>query len=131
MLWEAEKATGSQVKRLRAENEKLPAAVLKLLIKTSGTDPSRRVIGIKPSGNPMTAKEAERYRDYYFRVQAGEALTEAEARDFYRLAEQAHRDHPKDKSLAIVAGIAGFALGLLVGAAAFGEDEEPKRSRRR
>jgi hypothetical protein len=99
-------------------NNMVPALQV-LLESTLGASADKSIIGFKPSGNPMSAEEAERYRGYFFRIRAGQRLSEHEAREFYRLAQEARRERPDDIGLAVVAGLAGFALGMLIGAAIF------------
>lgn len=74
-------------------------------------------LGTQATGNPLTADEVQQLRNYVRKYERGELLSPEEAEDFYRLSREIEREekYRRDAAATLLAGLAGFLLGLIVG----------------
>lgn len=71
--------------------------------------------GIQIDRNPLSQTELGRLKQHLAKIKRAEILTPQEARDFYDIAEKIKHDRPSDSHSLLLAGLAGFILGLIIG----------------
>lgn len=71
--------------------------------------------GTEIERNPITQAELRRLKQYLEKIKRAEDFTSEEAKDFYDIAEKIKNDRPSNSSTLLLAGLAGFVLGLIIG----------------
>jgi hypothetical protein len=69
---------------------------------------------IKPTINPLSQADLDRFRNYVDRLRLGQLLNPDEVRDFYRISDIVTREYPGNESSWLIFLVGGILLGALL-----------------
>lgn len=69
---------------------------------------------IKPTVNPLSETDVDRYRSYVERLKVRQFLTPNEVRDFYRISDVVTREYPGNESSWLIFLVGGILLGAIL-----------------
>lgn len=69
---------------------------------------------IKPTTNPLSQIDVDRYRTYVERLRVAQHLSPDEVRDFYRISDIVTKEYPSNESSWLIFLIGGVLLGAIL-----------------
>ncbi len=105
-----------QLEKLKERSKgKIMSALANFNIKFEGSI-KKAYEDIKIEKNPISQVELDRLEQHIGKIKRAESLNLQEAQDFNIIAEKIRDDKPSDIHALLLSGLAGFVLGLIIGA---------------